>query len=122
MNSEIVVNVDPGPTKLHRVFLQDRSWTADPVVTLALATARAEKDYPGYTLAGYIYQRVSEMLDLPGRNPLQMVYYDLFTYWDKPGSMVDPQDPSNLNQAEQYVLGQLVEPYTQGIGTKEQKF
>jgi hypothetical protein len=88
---------------------------------MALATDRASREAQGYTRAGFEF--VERLVEIPGRNPVKN--YALTTYWDPPNAPLNTLNPRNLNNAEQYVLGQLVEGADAdrlAVGSKENRF
>lgn len=112
---EIIAEQSPGPPKVGRVEIQQGATEPNFLAMLDHCNAIRDRDHKGVALAGYRYERVLDGATVP--------HYVLYATYDPPGAPTVQLNPYNLNDAPQYVLGQLVEGNSLGdIGRKEQKF
>lgn len=123
ITEEVLVEKPPGAVRALRTRTYTHSWSDDLLVAMTLATDKMQRESPGYELAGFTWvRRVSDSLAYGVHT---RGVYCLTTYWDAPNAALDTLNPRNLNNAEQYVLGQLVEGADAdrlAVGTKENRF
>lgn len=116
MPVEIISEEGSGLKKIGRIEIQQSALGADIFdVLLAECHRLATVGNPvAMEYAGHRYERVMD--------GAQTWHYNLYAYYD-PVVAQEELPPRNLNDADQYVLGQVLQPSQMGdIGHKEQKF